>query len=247
MQKLTVWTLQVILGLCVAQRIVSKLSKKKKKKKNHSYPPFRASLLSLNSVPKQFEEHCILAGCFQRNFLSCAFLNRAICTLLSSAIAGLRVPLFQPSLWFLQDQTQSSTPSFLFPLQIRKKRGGGGGLQEWWLGSQSSVKHHETKTWLKYRILTTRNSHKLESKKHRLGPSRSQKNRTFYMLLKKENNIKAWTGFVCFVFVWFFFFFLLNQLHYWLTANSQQLIVCFAWKFQYFMIILLREKKISVP
>lgn len=39
MQKLVVYKPQIMLGLYLAQRIVSKLSKKERKKKNHSYHP----------------------------------------------------------------------------------------------------------------------------------------------------------------------------------------------------------------
>lgn len=68
----------------------------------------------------------------------------------------------------------------------------------------------------------------MDSEKHWPGP-KSQKNLTFYMLLKRKKYIyiyiEAWTGFG---------FFILNQLSSWLTANSQQPRVCFAWNFEYF-------------
>lgn len=207
-RSMQLYKLQVILGLCLAQRIVSKLSEKKKKK---SQLP---TLLNFFSSPLTLFSNSfrnIASWLAASNIISSPvhfWIEQSVPSL-SPAISGLSVPPFQPSLWFLQDQTQNSA-SILFPLQMGV---GGRGAAEWLLGSQSSIKHPETKTWLKYWILTVRRSHKLDSKKHWLGPSRSQKYLTFYMLLKKKNNIKAWTQFV---------FLILDQLNSWLMANSQK-------------------------
>lgn len=142
------YKLKVILGFCLAQRIVSKLSKKKKK--NHNYPPHRAFLLSLNSV--QFQEHCFLIYCFQLNFFSDAFLNRVL-------YAHYRQPLLRlGSHYFsLHDachKVKNKGVLLILPLQIRRK-----GDSKWLLGPKNSGKATKNQNNTNARFQLLRSSH----------------------------------------------------------------------------------------
>lgn len=131
---------------------------------------------------------------------------------LPPSTAQIRVPLLQSSSCFPQSQKQRwASIHFLYRLGER-------GTPERLLGPKNSVKDHKQ---FKYQIPTLRHSHKLNSKNCQLRPIWSQKNPTFYMLIKTASR-HEWS----------------SPPHpkstpFLLKTNSQQPRICFAWNFQH--------------